>query len=164
MRWRLRESGDAVRARHCDHYASLPPGRPRWSGHERRLNQAELQIDNLRAAFAFSRENGDTGHALLRWHHVCSRRRARGRLQEAGLVRRRPGRPRCNTRGRPWAAGVRALRPGPDSAVAGIADRLGDAQKAGYSARHRGSGLLARALTACGEAAHEKRTDKTRGA
>lgn len=61
----------------------LPPGlTPSVAGHERRLNQAELEIDNLRAAFAFSRENGDTGHALLLASCLQPLWRARGRLQE----------------------------------------------------------------------------------
>ncbi len=32
--------------------------------HERRLEQAEIEIDNLRAAFAWSRENGEAEQAL----------------------------------------------------------------------------------------------------
>lgn len=83
---KLRESGDAdaVRARHRDHYAAVAAGldAPSVAGHERRLNQAELEIDNLRAAFAFSRENGDTGHALLLASCLQPLWRARGRLQE----------------------------------------------------------------------------------
>lgn len=44
---KLRESGDAdaVRARHRDHYAAVAAGldAPSVAGHERRLNQAELE-------------------------------------------------------------------------------------------------------------------------
>jgi predicted ATPase/class 3 adenylate cyclase/DNA-binding CsgD family transcriptional regulator len=61
---KLGESGeaDAVRARHRDHYAAMAalldtPGRL-W-GKERRFEDLELEIDNLRAAFEWSRENSD---------------------------------------------------------------------------------------------------------
>ena len=62
---KLGESGeaDAVRTRHRDHYAALAaqldiPGRL-W-GKERSSEDVELEIDNLRAAFDWSRENSDT--------------------------------------------------------------------------------------------------------
>ena len=65
---KLGESGeaDAVRARHRDHYTAMAAvlDAPARTGHEQRLGQAETEIDNLRAAFAWSRENSDTGLAL----------------------------------------------------------------------------------------------------
>lgn len=61
---KLGESGeaDAVRTRHRDHYAALAaqldiPGRL-W-GKEGSFEDVELEIDNLRAAFEWSRENSD---------------------------------------------------------------------------------------------------------
>ena len=65
---KLRESGEAdvVRARHRDHYtsmASLLDG-PSGSDYGWRVEQAETEIDNLRAAYAWSRENGDAELAL----------------------------------------------------------------------------------------------------
>ena len=65
---KLHESreGNEVRARHRDHYtamAGLLERRPA-ADHERRIEQAETEIDNLRAAFAWSRENSDTALAL----------------------------------------------------------------------------------------------------
>ena len=39
-------------------------GQPAGADHERRLEQAAIEIDNLRAAFAWSRENRDVGQAL----------------------------------------------------------------------------------------------------
>src|SRR6202040_4226111 len=58
---KLGESGeaDAVRARHRDYYTALAavldtPGR---TDYEQRVEQADIEIDNLRAAFAWSREN-----------------------------------------------------------------------------------------------------------
>ncbi len=55
---------------------------PAGAGHERRLEQAEIEIDNLRAAFAWSRENADTDQALLLASSLQPLWRARGRLQE----------------------------------------------------------------------------------
>src|SRR6478672_5182881 len=52
---KLGESGeaDAVRARHRDYYSSMAAmlDTPAPTGHEQRLEQAENEIDNLRAAF-----------------------------------------------------------------------------------------------------------------
>lgn len=154
---KLRESGDAdaVRARHRDHYAAVAAGldAPSVAGHERRLNQAELEIDNLRAAFAFSRENGDTGHALLLASCLQPLWRARSRLQEglawfAAALADRDAHPEGVDPGLcARALADRALI----DAVAGITDRLDDAQKALAIARDiEDPALLARALTACG--------------
>jgi len=65
---KLSESGeaDAVRSRHRDHYtaqAALLEG-PSGSDYGRRVEQTETEIDNMRAAFAWSRENGDAELAL----------------------------------------------------------------------------------------------------
>lgn len=65
---KLAESGegDAARSRHRDHYtalASLLEG-PSDSGYGQRVEQIEAEIDNMRAAFAWSRENGDAESAL----------------------------------------------------------------------------------------------------
>ncbi len=154
---KLRESGDAdaVRARHRDHYAAVAAGldAPSVAGHERRLNQAELEIDNLRAAFAFSRENGDIGHALLLASCLQPLWRARGRLQEglawfAAALADHDAHPAGADPGLyARALADRALI----DAVAGITDRLDDAQKALAIARDiEDPALLARALTACG--------------
>ena len=60
---KLGESGeaDAVRDRHRDYYTAMAAmlDTPAPTGHERRLEQADTEIDNLRAAFAWSRENSD---------------------------------------------------------------------------------------------------------
>ncbi len=65
---KLGESGEAdvVRTRHRDYYLALAATLDRTEGanHWRNLDRAELDIDNLRAAFSWSRETGDTGHAL----------------------------------------------------------------------------------------------------
>jgi DNA-binding CsgD family transcriptional regulator len=65
---KLSESGeaDAVRSRHRDHYtarAALLEG-PSGSDYGKRVEQTGTEIDNMRAAFAWSRENGDAELAL----------------------------------------------------------------------------------------------------
>ncbi|WP_369798488.1 LuxR C-terminal-related transcriptional regulator [Mycobacterium sp. URHB0044] len=56
---------DAVRARHRDYYTALAAmlDIPTSTGHEQLLEQADIEIDNLRAAFTWSRENSDIGLA-----------------------------------------------------------------------------------------------------
>ena len=65
---KLGESGeaDAVRRRHRDYYTALAAllDAPAGTDHEQRLEQAETEIDNLRAAFAWSQENSDIEQAL----------------------------------------------------------------------------------------------------
>ncbi len=65
---KLGESGEAdvVGGRHRDHYTALAAelDAPADTGHANRLLQAEGEIDNLRGAFAWSLENGDTVPAL----------------------------------------------------------------------------------------------------
>src|SRR6516162_582685 len=65
---KLAESGeaDAVRSRHRDHYTGLAGllDAPAGGDYEQRIEQAESEIDNLRAAFLWSRENSDIALAL----------------------------------------------------------------------------------------------------
>jgi predicted ATPase len=65
---KLGESGevDAVRARHRDYYTAIAAllDAPAGSDYEQRLEQADIEIDNLRAAFSWSRENSDVELAL----------------------------------------------------------------------------------------------------
>jgi predicted ATPase/class 3 adenylate cyclase/DNA-binding CsgD family transcriptional regulator len=65
---KLGESGeaDAVRGRHRDHYTALATRLEGPSGDDygQRVERAETEIDNMRAAFAWSRENGDAERAL----------------------------------------------------------------------------------------------------
>ena len=96
---KLGESGeaDAVRARHRDHYTSLAAAvdAPAGSDYEQHLEQAEMEIDNLRAAFGWSRENSDTEPALALASSLQPLWFARGRVREglawfdAVLTRRR---------------------------------------------------------------------------
>ncbi len=65
---KLGESGesDAIGGRHRDHYTAMAAelDAPADTGQARRLAQAEIEIDNLRSAFAWSLENGDANPAL----------------------------------------------------------------------------------------------------
>jgi predicted ATPase/class 3 adenylate cyclase/DNA-binding CsgD family transcriptional regulator len=65
---KLSESGEAddVRTRHRDYYESIADqlDRPAGAGRQQRIEQAQTEIDNLRAAFAWSHENADFARAL----------------------------------------------------------------------------------------------------
>ena len=65
---KLGESGEAddVRTRHRDHFWSMAArlDAPATSGHQQRISQALQEMDNLRAAFTWSRENGETSKEL----------------------------------------------------------------------------------------------------
>jgi len=83
---KLGESGeaDAVRARHRDHFTAMAtlldtPGR---TDHQRRVEQAEIEIDNLRAAFAWCRESADIELALQLASALQPLWLTRGRMQE----------------------------------------------------------------------------------
>jgi predicted ATPase len=83
---KLGESDEAVtsRTRHRGYYTSLaaeldhPPAGP----HEKLLEQAEREIDNFRAAFAWSREYGDTETAMQLASALLPLWLARGRIVE----------------------------------------------------------------------------------
>jgi predicted ATPase/class 3 adenylate cyclase/DNA-binding CsgD family transcriptional regulator len=83
---KLAESGqaDAVRALHRDHYLALATAvdAPAEAGHEARLDQADIEIDNMRAAFAWSRECGHTDPALQLACSLYPLWLARGRNRE----------------------------------------------------------------------------------
>jgi len=83
---KLGESGqaDAVRARHRDYYGALAAmlDTPAPNGHEQLLEQAETEIDNLRAAFAWSCENADTRLASQLASSLQPLWSVRGRIRE----------------------------------------------------------------------------------
>ena len=83
---KLAESGqaDAVRTLHRDHYLALAIAvdAPAEAGHEARLEQADIEIDNMRAAFAWSRERGDTNLGLQLACSLYPLWLARGRNRE----------------------------------------------------------------------------------
>jgi len=152
---KLGESGeaDAVRSRHRDYYTSMAAllDAPARTDYEQRLEQAEIEMDNLRFALGWDLETSDTEGALSLASSLQPLWQARGRILE----------------GRAWfdtvlaeddpnnldvTAAVRA-RVLADTAmlnmwVGGSMDR---AERALAIARELGDpALLARTLTACG--------------
>jgi predicted ATPase/class 3 adenylate cyclase/DNA-binding CsgD family transcriptional regulator len=153
---KLGESGEAnvVRSRHRDYYTALAAllDAPAGRDYEQRLGQAEVEIDNLRAASGWSRENADVEPALALVSSLQPLWLARGRIREglawfdgalADLDAQHPGLGE--------AVRARALA---DRAVLtvwmGAADSLDQAQNALAIARElHDPVLLLRALTAC---------------
>ena len=155
---KLGESGeaDAVRARHRDHYTAMAAllDAPARDGHERRLEQAETEIDNLRAAFAWSRENSDTELALQLASSLQPLWLARGRIRE-GLAWFDAALTDQNAHHGEVAPAVRA-RALADKAVldalVGATDEHGvrPSEALAIARELDDPALLARALTACG--------------
>jgi predicted ATPase/class 3 adenylate cyclase len=83
---KLGESGEAdtVRTRHRDHYTAMAAllDIPARTDYEQRLDQAEIEIDNLRGAFGWSRETSDIERALALASSLQPLWLARGRLRE----------------------------------------------------------------------------------
>src|SRR5262249_29907082 len=141
--------------RHRDYYtaAAVVLDAPAGSDYERRLEQAELEIDNLRAAFDYSRDQSELEPALVMVSALQALWFTRGRIREgrawfeaafADLDDRR-------TEVAP-AVHARALA---DKAVldawVGDVDSLAQAEQALVIARDLDEpALLARTLTACG--------------
>ncbi|MDT5367704.1 MAG: hypothetical protein QOC62_2135 [Mycobacterium sp.] len=156
---KLGESGEAgdLRSCHRDYYTATAAvlDAPADRHYEQRIEQADTEIDNLRAAFGWSRENSDVELALTLASSLQPLWQARGRLREgltwfdtalADLDAQHPG----------VAAAVlaRALA---DSAMlslsvgVGATDSPDQAQQALAIARDLDDpALLARALTTCG--------------
>jgi predicted ATPase/class 3 adenylate cyclase/DNA-binding CsgD family transcriptional regulator len=154
---KLSESGeaDAVRARHRDHFTAMAAllDTSARTGHEQRLEQAETEIDNLRAAFAWSRENPDTGLALALASSLQPLWLARGQIRE-GLAWFDAALTDQNAHQAEVAPAVRALALADNAvldAYAGATDSMEQALQALAIAREVDDpALLARALTACG--------------
>ena len=154
---KLGESGEAdtVRARHRDHYTAMAAllDTPAGNDYERRIEQAETEIDNLRAAFAWSRENTEIALALALASSLQPLWLARGRIQE-GLGWFDAALTDHNTHHIQVAPAVRA-RALADLAVlnapVAATDRMGPAEQALAIARDLDDpALVVRALTACG--------------
>src|ERR1700736_1588815 len=154
---KLGESGEAdtVRSRHRDHYTSMAAvlDAPAGRDYEQRVERANIEIDNLRAAFAWSRENSDVQLALALASSLQPLWLARGRPWDglawfdaalADLDAQQPG----------VAPAVRARALADRAMLAirmGAPDSLEQAQQALAIAREVDDpALLARALTACG--------------
>ena len=83
---RVRRSRHAVRTRHRDHYTAMAV-RLDAAAHDqlqRHVEQAESEIDNLRAAFIWSRENNDIANALEMATSLQPLWLMRGRVLEGG--------------------------------------------------------------------------------
>jgi predicted ATPase len=153
---KLGESGEAdtVRARHRDYYTAMAAllDAPAATGHQQRVEQAEIEIDNLRAAFAWSQENSDVERALQIASSLQPLWLTRGRLRE-GLSWIDAALADLDTAGREVAPAVlaRALA---DAALldgwTGVPERKEQATEALAIAREVDDpSLLVRALTAC---------------
>jgi predicted ATPase/class 3 adenylate cyclase/DNA-binding NarL/FixJ family response regulator len=83
---RLGESGEAddLRSRHRDYYTARAVllDAPQQPGGEALIDEAEIEIDNLRGAFAWSRENSDDNRALQLASALHPMWFGRGRIQE----------------------------------------------------------------------------------
>ncbi|MGC2566112.1 MAG: adenylate/guanylate cyclase domain-containing protein, partial [Mycobacterium sp.] len=153
---KLAESGeaDAIRSRHRDHYTGLAGllDAPAGSDYEQRIEQAESEIANLRAAFLWSRENSDVELALALASSLQPLWLARGRFRE-GLAGFDAVLTEDNAQHAEVAAVVRARALADRAVLAtlmGAADSLDQAQEALAIAREVDDpALLARALTAC---------------
>jgi hypothetical protein len=154
---KLGESGeaDAVRSRHRDHYASLAAvlDTPAEEDYERHLEQTEIEIDNLRAAYAWSRENCDVEPALALASSLQPLWLGRGRVRE-GLAWFDAALADLDAQHLQVAAAVRARALADNALLATWAratDNVDQAQQALALAREVDDpALLARALTACG--------------
>jgi predicted ATPase/class 3 adenylate cyclase/DNA-binding CsgD family transcriptional regulator len=152
------DEADAVRSHHRDHYTSIaaPVDALGGSDYEQRLERAEMEFDNLRAAFAWSCENSDTALALTLASSLQPLWFARGRVLE-GLAWSDAVLTNEVARDTELSASVRA-RALADKAVLhsafGAVDSVDHARQALALARGTDdTAVLARALTACGLAA-----------
>ena len=151
---KLGESGeaDAVRDSHRDHYTSMAAqfDTPTPAGFEHLLDQAEIEIDNLRAAFAWSHEHHEIERALQLASSLYPLWLVRGRLLEGLAWFDSTG---VSDPGIEVGAAVRA-RALADNAVLGAftvrMHGIGQAEEALAIARELDEPvLLARALTSC---------------
>lgn len=151
---RLSESGesDAVRSRHRDHYMTVAAllDSAGGIGHEHRVQQADDEIDNLRAAFTWCRDNSDTELAAQLASTLLRLWLERGRIREG---RTWFDAVLADQAAQPIAVAVRARLLADDAILdiyAGGTDRMERACEALAVARELDDpALLAWALTAC---------------
>ncbi len=154
---KLGESGeaDAVRTRHRDHYTAMAAllDAPAGSDYEQHLEQVETEIDNLRAAFGWSREKSDLEPALALASSLQPLWQGRGRLRE-GLTWFNAALTGDNAPHREVAGVVRASALADRALLAtwmGEPDTLDQAQQAlALALEVDDPSLLARSLSACG--------------
>jgi DNA-binding CsgD family transcriptional regulator len=152
---KLQQAGEAdgVGACHRDHYTAMAAvfDAPGHADYGPRLAQVEREIDNLRAAFSWSREHGDTGLAVRLASSLQPLWLARGRIRE-GLDLLHAAFGDLDAQHADAALRARALA---DMAVLGMwvgaAECIDQAQQGLALARNVDDpAVLARALTACG--------------
>jgi DNA-binding CsgD family transcriptional regulator len=154
---KLAESGeaDAVRSRHRDNYTVLAAllDSPAGTDYERRLEEAETEIDNLRAAFGWSCEHSDVELALALASSLQPLWLAHGRIRE-GLAWFDAGLADLDAQHPEVAAAVRARALADSAALAGWVDAAASvdrAQQALVIARELDDpAVLVPALTVCG--------------
>jgi predicted ATPase/class 3 adenylate cyclase/DNA-binding CsgD family transcriptional regulator len=157
---KLGESGEAdvVRARHRDYFTAMAAllDAPADNDYEQCLERADVEIDNLRAAFGWSRENSDVERALALASSLQPLWQARGRLREgsawfdSALADDDAQQPAVMPAARTRALADRAVL----AMLMGAADSLDQAEQALAMAREVDDpALLVRALTACGHVA-----------
>jgi predicted ATPase/class 3 adenylate cyclase/DNA-binding CsgD family transcriptional regulator len=157
---KLSESGEAddVRGRHRDHYTSMAAllDEASKSGHQHQIERTEAEVDNLRAAFAWSREHADVEEAMRLVSSLQPLWLSRGSLVE-GLtwffaVLPDDGKPADGVTPAVYAGAVAdkavlmSVLAAPD-ALARVEESLTIAREVGDP------GLLLRALLACGSTA-----------
>jgi len=157
---KLGESGEAetVRTRHREYYMSMAAllDVHSASDHERRLQQAEIEMDNLRSAFGWSLDNSDAEQALALASSLQPVWLARGRIREGwAWFHAALGYLAANDEDVPIGVQGRAFA---DKALLsiwiGAPDIKDEADRALALTRQTGDpALLARALNACGFAA-----------
>jgi predicted ATPase/class 3 adenylate cyclase/DNA-binding CsgD family transcriptional regulator len=154
---KLRTSGEAdeVRARHRDHYTRMAAllDSPGNAGYQGRIEQVEIEIDNLRTAFAWSRDNHEIERALELTSALQPLWLTQGRIQE-GLAWFDAVLTDQDAHLDDIAAVVRGRALADKASLdasRSIHDNLDQAQQAVAIARDIDDpALLARALTACG--------------
>ncbi len=153
---KLHESreGDDIRGRHRDHYTAMAAALDTAGGaeYEHRIDRAEAEMDNLRAAFAWSRESGDAELALVLASSLQPVWLRRGRILEGLDWLSAAMADECPQDGGPTAAYLRATA---DKALllsfVGTTEGLDEARNALATARaFDAPALELRLLTACG--------------
>lgn len=157
---KLGDSGesDAVRLRHRDYYTCLATlvDQSISAGHRQHVERAQLEIDNLRAAFTWSCDTGDGDGAL---HLACALQRlwwVTGRVQEAlswiSAVLPDPSQPPANVTPTTYARAVADFAM--LTAAVGAPQGMRDVERALAIAREADDAdLLIRSLVACGSTA-----------
>jgi predicted ATPase/DNA-binding CsgD family transcriptional regulator len=154
---KLGESGeaDAIRARHRDHYTDLATllDQPSSAGRRQHVEQAETDVDNLRAAFTWSRDSADNERALQLASALQPFWLSRGRVPEGlswfGAVLTDPHSCPADVTQSTYARAVADLAL--IAAAIGAPGDLAVPERALAIAREEDDpGLLLRALIACG--------------